>query len=216
MQPASATYVVNRGAAFYSDLLTLLQAIQGVAVAMHWKLSGTVNHSPGDYATVEAKHLGCDVRLPLVGPIEAALQNAEPECIHVTVVSPHAHAPTEFTTQGLTRFFDSIFLPFLVTYHERHRTEIEVRYPAGRIAWPHAWQMSWALRNAASHNGRVFEKPTQQPVSWRGLTHSPADDASRSILGVVSGGDILVLMLDMEESRLGKPLERASQEAPSK
>jgi hypothetical protein len=208
MPQGLTTYVVDRSVGFFPELLTLLEAIQGVAVTIHWKLTGTVNHNPGDYTTVEAKHLGCDVRLPLVGPIEAAMQNAVPAFIHVTV-QPRGTPHTEFVTQGLARFTDSIFLPFLVSYHERYRHEIEARHRAGRTSWPPPWQMSWALRNATSHNGRVFKKPTQQPVSWRGLTHGPTDDASRKLLSAVNGGDILMLMLEMEEARRGQPLGRA-------
>lgn len=208
MPPGLTTYVVDRTVGFFPELLTLLEAIQGVAVTIHWKLTGTVNHNPGDYTTVEAKHLGCDVRLPLVGPIEAAMQNAVPDFIHLTV-QPRGTPSTQFVTQGLARFTDSIFLPFLVSYHERHRHEIEARFPAGRTSWPPAWQMSWALRNATSHNGRVFDKPTQQSVSWRGLSHGPAEDATRPLLSVVNGGDIVVLMVEMEEARRGSPLRQA-------
>jgi hypothetical protein len=208
MSPPLTTYVVDRGTGFFPELLTLLEAVQGVAVTIHWKLTGTVNFNPGDYATVEAKHLDCDLRLPLVGPIEAALQNAVPEFVHITV-QPRGTPDVQFFTQGLARFTDSIFLPFLVSYHERHRAEIEARHPSGRTSWPAPWQMSWALRNAASHNGRVFDRPTQQPVSWRGLSHGPSDDATRRILSAVNGGDILVLMLEMEEARRGAPLARA-------
>ena len=203
------TYVVSRHAALFPELLPLLQALQGVAIAVWWQLFGTVAHSPGDYVTVEAKHLGCDVHLPLVGPIEAALANAIPEFIHITVAASRSTEPTHLTTQGLLRFTDAIFLPFLVSYFERHRSEIEARYPAGRTAWPAAWQMSWAVRNAFSHNGRVFKKATQPPVLWRGLAFAPSDEPAKGILSLVNGGDILVLMLEMEESRLGTPLPRA-------
>lgn len=208
MPQGLTTYIVDRTVGFFPELLTLLQAIQGVAVTIHWRLTGTVNHNPGDYTTVEAKHLGCDVRLPLVGPIEAALQNAVPEFIHLTV-QPRGAPSTQFVTQGLARFADSIFLPFLVSYHERYRHDIEARFPAGRTSWPPAWQMSGALRNATAHNGRVFDKPTQQPVTWRGLSHGPAEDTTRPLLSVINGGDIVVLMVEMEEARRGSPLRQA-------
>ena len=71
-----------------------------------------------------------------------------------------------------------------------------------------AWQMSWALRNAASHGGKAFEKATQKPVSWRGLTFGPSDEPAKSLLAIVNGGDILILMLEMEEARTGVPLAR--------
>jgi len=69
--------------------------------------------------------------------------------------------------------------------------------------------MSWALRNAAYHSGKVFENAMQVPVSWRGLSLGPNDEPARTILSQVNGADMLVLLLEMEEDRTGVPLARA-------
>jgi len=201
---------IHQTTGFFHEVNTLLIALQGVAVVSELVVSGNVQHNPGDYLTIEAKHLDARVRLPLVGPIQAAIANRLPDVIEITVVSGRdKERQFSHETSGFQRFVDSIFLPFLVTYHERHRCEIEKQYPAGRTVWPSAWQMSWAIRNAASHNGRVFEKPTQQPVSWRGLTFSPSDEPVTTLLELMNGGDLLALMIEMEEVRTGVTLKYA-------
>jgi hypothetical protein len=208
MATATTVFRITQATGFFHEVNTLLIALQGVAVASELIVSGSVQHNPGDYVTIEARYLNARVRLPLVGPIQAALANRLPGEIEITLVSGRDEEQ-QFSrcTSGFQRFVDSIFLPFLVAYHERHLDEIVKQYPAGRTAWPSAWQVSWAIRNAASHNGRVFEKPTQQPVSWRGLTFSPNDEPTTTLLGLVNGGDLLALMIEMEEVRTGVTLK---------
>lgn len=207
-QPTS--YHITKRTGFFNELSTLLIALQGVAVAAELHVSGKVEHQPGDYLTVEAKHLNARVRLPLFGPVQAALANKEPDLIELTVV-PGKDAEREYAhwTSGFQRFADAIFLPFLVSYHEAHRPQVETRFSAGRHTWPNPWQMSWAVRNAVSHNGRVFEKPTQRPVAWQGLVFAPADEPASKLLTLINGGDLLLLMLEMEEARTGVSLKRA-------
>lgn len=207
--PTTTTYKIVRATGFYPQVNALLIALQGVAVAAELRVTGAVAHQPGDYLTVQGKHLQEEVRLPLVGPVEAALANRKPGEVHITVVHGTTTSTHSYWTSGFIEFVDAIFLPFLVNYHQRYRPEIEARYRQGRTSWPACWQLSWALRNAASHSGKVFEKATQAPVSWRGLTFAPSDEPGRSILSLVNGADILILLLEMEEARVGAPLGRA-------
>ena len=198
---ASVYHITNKNG-LYSELLTLLIALQGVATTTEYLMSGESNYKPGDYLTVEAKFLGMEVRLPLFGPIQAAIQGQEPDKIDITVV--HKKAPKKeyvYQVTGLQRFVDAIFKPFLVSYHERHKKEIQKHFPAGRTTWPEAWQMSWAIRNATSHNGIVFKHTNQKPISWRGFQHNPIQDKSSPILSRVNGGDLLILLLEMEDVR---------------
>lgn len=206
--PSTSTYKIVPSTGFYPQLNALLIALQGVAVAAELRLMGAVAHSSGDYLTIQAKHLQKEVRVPLVGPVEAALANRKPDEVHLTVVHGTTTSNHVYWTSGFAEFVDAIFLPFLVNYHERYRSEIEAKHHQGRTSWPAPWQMSWALRNAASHSGKVFEKATQAPVSWQGLTFSPNDEPARTILSLVNGADILLLLLEMEEARTGVPLAR--------
>lgn len=112
-----------------------------------------------------------------------------------------------FIKSGLQRFFDLIFKPFIVSYFEAHNSEIEIKFPAGRDKWPDPWQMTWAVRNAVSHNGTVYSKnPNGKLVSWKGLAHSQSIEQNFPILRKINGGDMLVLLIEMEEIRTGIPL----------
>lgn len=203
------TFRITHTTGFIQEISTLLIALQGFAIAAEFLQSGNApRFHPGAYLTIEGRHLNARLRLPLTGPIETALAKRFPDAIDITLVggrdSEQVYARN---TSGFKHFSDSIFLPFLVTYYERYRNDMQGRYAAGRHHLPDAWQMAWAIRNAASHNGRVFEKMTQRPVSWRGLSFAPADETATGILDLVNGADLLVLMIDMEELRTGVSLE---------
>ena len=202
------TFRISKSTGFYPQLSVLLIALQGVAVAAEFRMTGAVTHQPGDYLTIQGKHLAVEVRVPLVGPVEAALASRKPDEIHLTVVHGSTASDLSYWTSGFAEFVDAIFLPFLVNYHEQFRPEIESKHRQGRTCWPAPWQMSWALRNATSHSGRVFEKPSQVPVSWRGLTFGPSDEPAKDIRSLLNGADILILLLEMEEARTGVPLGR--------
>lgn len=192
-------YKIPKDSSFFFELNILLIALQGMAIASELILTGKINHQPGDYFTIEAKYLDMRIRLPLVGPIESALANSHPEFIEIEVIQGRdKEKDFLFVTSGFQRFIDSIFLPFLVNYFEKYKDEIKAKYPAGRDTWPDAWQMGWAVRNAASHNGRVFTKKTEKLICWRKFIFSPYNESDKNLLQLINGGDILILMLEME------------------
>ena len=161
-------YTILKNSGFYIELKTLLIALQGMEVASELILTGKVNHKPGDFLTIEAKHLDIQIRIPLVGPIQAALANTELAFIEIEVIeSRKKGVDLLYTTSGFQTFIDAIFLPFLVSYFEKYKFQITERYSAGRNTWPNAWQMGWAVRNAASHNGSVLVIPPQVNRSQR-------------------------------------------------
>lgn len=195
-------YKILKNSDLFLEFNTLLIALQGVSVASELILTDKITHSQGDWLTIEAKYLDLRIRLPLVGPIQAALTNLLPEFMEIEIIqgrdkdSEYLH-----TTSGFQQFINLIFLPFLVSYFEKHKSYISNKFPAGRDTWPDSWQMGWAVRNASSHNGRVFTKKSVKSIHWNGFRFSPNDEPLKNILKLINGGDILVLMLEMEKTK---------------
>jgi hypothetical protein len=79
-------YTFFKNTDFFTELNTLLIALQGIGVTSEFILAGKVNHKPGDFLTIEAKHLDMQIRVPLVGPIQAALGNIDPDFIDLEVI----------------------------------------------------------------------------------------------------------------------------------
>lgn len=202
------TYKIMKTTGFYPELNTLLISLQSVAVAAELYRAGKVEMNPGDFVTLEAKHLLKEVRLPLYGPVQAAMINVQPDEIHLSEVHGKTNPLLLFWTSGFQNFVDALFLPFLVSFHQRNRETLIKRFGQDRTAWPAPWQMSWALRNAASHGGKVFENQKQKPVRWHGITFGPADETTKCLTAMVNGADVLLLMIEMEESLSGIAISR--------
>lgn len=188
----------------FREIDDLLIVLQSMAMASEYLVSGAVQFAPGDYVTVEAQHCRQKIRLPLFGPVQAALAGRKADVIELSVVSGTAQERTyAHWTNGFMSVMSRVFLPYMVAYHEAHKDEIEKLFLAGRTSKSPAWQMLWAVRNAASHGGRVFKGEGKAAVQWRGLSHGPADDKNRPLLTRMNGGDFLLLLLECEQERAG-------------
>lgn len=139
---AEVRFTILKHSGFYTELNTLLIALQGIGVTSELILTGKVSHKLGDFLTIEAKHLDMQIRVPLVGPIQAALANTDPAFIEIKVIEGRKKGVDFlYTKSGFQNLIDAIFLPFLVSYFEKYKHEITGHYSAGRNSWPDAWQM---------------------------------------------------------------------------
>lgn len=203
----ATTYRIDMDSGLFDDLNVLLIALSGITIAVRVDLGLSTSFSPGDYATAEAKHVGRNVRLPIVGPITAARMGAKPAFIEVTAETRMPATDPQIPLSGLDKAFNMIFAPFFTNYFEKHIDDVRSRFGASDTTWPPSWQMAWVVRNAVSHNGRVwFKSARHPPVSWQGLVLSPKDNGTEVIGNLVTTGDLVFLLLDMETDRTGVPL----------
>ena len=150
------TYKLLPETAFFDELNVFLIALSSVAIACQLQATGKAQFNPGDYATIEAKHLDVRVRLPIVGPIAAALGDRKPDVIELTIMQGRDQERTySHSTGGLKGLLNAVAQPFLVNYYERHLDDIRERHGRSDRDWPAAWQMAWIVRNAYSSAVRI-------------------------------------------------------------
>ena len=203
MPPSLHIHHLKPADALFEDINVLLIAIASLATAATLRVDGKAAFDTGDYVTIEGRHLDVRLRLPVHGPVEAAVASRKPDLIELSELPGRDHERSYSTkTGGFANYVDTLFLPFLVSYFQRHRAQVEAKHKPNRLAWPSSWQMGWALRNAASHGGVAFERPSQKPVAWRGLSFGPLDEPAKSILKLLNGADILLLLLEMDKNRV--------------
>lgn len=200
--PATITYYLKPSDGVFDDVNLVLIALASLATASSYQVDGVANFAPGDYLTIEGRHMEARLRLPLHGPVPAAIAGRKPDVVELTLV-PGRDIERTYTvnTGGFASYIDSLFVPFVVTYFQRYRATVERKFKPDRTHWPASWQMGWAVRNAASHGGIAFERRNQRPVSWRGLTFGPADEPAKSLSKLLNGADLLLLLLDMDRDR---------------
>lgn len=203
MPPSLHIHQLKPTDALFEDINVLLIALASLATAATLRVDGKAKFGAGDYVTIEGRHLDIRVRLPLHGPVEAAIADRKPDLIELSELTgrdPERSYSTK--TGGFASYVDALFLPFLVSYFQRHRAEVEAKHKPDRLTWPPSWQMGWALRNAASHGGVAFERPRQKPVAWRGLSFGPSDEPTKSLLKLLNAADTLLLLLEMDKDRV--------------
>ncbi len=91
-------------------------------MASEYLASGAVQFAQGDYVTVEAQHCRKKVRLPLFGPVQAALVGRKADVIELSVVSGTAQERIyAHRTNGLMSVMRRMFLPYAVPCHSARR-----------------------------------------------------------------------------------------------
>jgi hypothetical protein len=152
-----------------------------------------------------------EILLPIVYPMKLTVANAQIDQIILevkpkgTTPEPGSHNITTFPSM-YHRYIAIIFLQF----YEQHRPFAQSTLGEDTKLWPQTFQFAWAMRNAIAHHGSLlnFTNPSYHPVTWNGISYSPADNG-KPILGPhFTVGDLLLFMGDFsnELDTLGAPL----------
>lgn len=103
-----------------------------------------------------------------------------------------------------------------VSYYERHLDAVESRWGETRSAWPAVWRFGWAIRNACSHDGKIyFTGQGSKPVMWRNLKYDFNYNGRAILFDDLTGVELILLMEDMDaELRRTQPGEPESASPP--
>jgi hypothetical protein len=204
---------IDRSADLFPEFNTLVAVTAAFCIAAELQVNRHINHKPGDHVSLEGLLVKQSIRLPLVGPIAAALANVTPDSIQITIdgpLSPPVLNSNTFQGNSIQSILTSIFQPVLINYFERNRDKLEAKYGSDRTKWPSAWQMGWLVRNGLSHGNKVFfERPTASPVTWGGASLGPSDNGKQLVFGLINQADILFLLFEMEDTLFKALVRRA-------
>jgi len=89
-----------------------------------------------------------------------------------------------------------------VSYYERHLDAVEARW--GREAQgnrPMVSWFAWAVRNACSHNGKIYIKGRDhQAIQWRNLNYDFNDNERPILFDDLTGVELILLMEEMDSA----------------
>ena len=95
--------------------------------------------------------------------------------------------------------FLAIERSMFLNYFEHQRPQIEAKYNKDPTHWPRDWNFGRVVRNSFAHRDEVgFDNLKAAPVTWRGLTYSPADNGRKVLHMDIWPADLLYLMMDMD------------------
>jgi hypothetical protein len=65
--------------------------------------------------------------------------------------------------------------------------------------WPSVWKFAWAIRNACSHNGKIFIRdPYHQGVQWRNLKYDHSHNGRSILFDDLTGVELILLMEELD------------------
>jgi hypothetical protein len=208
-----AYYQLSQERPFSQEIYPLLISCSAIYIAASCRSNQGCASKPEDACVIDCRHINARVVLPLHGFIEHALGGLPLVGMGVGVLPGRRRALSDPTlTSGFRDVFDRMIQPFLVNHFVRGRETIEKRHTEKRPSWPSSWQMGWLVRNALSHDGKVYfesgkrgdqGRTTPKPVHWRGLEIRPEDQGTPILGNLVSFGDLIILALEMEEAERG-------------
>lgn len=96
-----------------------------------------------------------------------------------------------------------------VRFYEDFRPVLHATLGNDHTEWPNPWRFGRVVRNAASHNAVHIDDKSFTPLSWHELTYGPAQNGRKIFGNDLAAGDILVLMLEMNDclDKLGAPIK---------
>ena len=117
----------------------------------------------------------------------ARLATCQPDASAILGLGAVGHLLQSFGQALTTAFF------------EQCREDLERKFGTEVSGWPAVWNFGRVVRNAMSHGGKVhFTNSGASPVSWKGLTYSPADNGRQILHSDLWPGDIFDLIIEMD------------------
>jgi len=86
-----------------------------------------------------------------------------------------------------------------VSYYERHVDAVEDKWGEARREWHQVWRFGWAIRNACSHDGKIFiHYPNHPGVEWRSLKYDFSGNGRPVLFDDLTGVELILLMEEMD------------------
>jgi hypothetical protein len=193
----------------HERLNTLLIVTSSIGIAAEAIKGAPVTLKPGEYVTVECAQTDKEIRLPFVGPVEAAIAGRIPDAIELDFLSKSASPQHVVKTGGFAIVLASIVAPFLTDFYERHLDWLRKTCGDDPYKWPEVWNFARVVRNSVAHGGTIhFTNQNAAAVKWRDLRYGPSDNGRTVLFNDMSVGDFITLMFEMNDEldKLGAPI----------
>jgi hypothetical protein len=188
---------------FFDELVSFLAAFGSLATALRFYAGETpAALGPRQGIGFQGTHVSNLSLTYVPGAVLSEIaQNRLPTTIQMveqprTAIPPED--PSSLTSVGELSI--SLIGSALIRYYESVIPIVRKKFGTDSTNWPGVWNFGRVIRNAlAHHGGRVnFDNPRAQPVSWKSLTFSPADNGRQIMFVDIATVEIILLMEDMD------------------
>lgn len=168
-------------------------------------INGKSEIPAGQWYNMQCKQLHGEIRLAFREPLEFAAKGVVPDKLEFGIAEP-----MNFIAEGarkgpnLTTSLCHLISPIFVEFVERYTPWLE-KSQGKQALWPDLWRFARVVRNAISHDGKVFiaadirKKGGLTSTSWKNLTYSSVDHGRHIIGHDLLSADILLLMFELND-----------------
>lgn len=208
VQPPTPLRTLKGKHRLHEPLFSLLVVLSSYMFSMAVLLRREFEFSPDQAYRLHCAQFDYELCCPLDTPLKIAIKGMIPDEILLEFSEK-----TDFNAVGCTEYkqtlntLSNIVSPIFVTFYEFYRPWLQA-HMGNRSNWPKVWSFGWAVRNCASHGGKLAFKSSRDAVVWRSLSYNRSNNGKK-IIGVdLSVADIIILMFDMNDEldRLGCPI----------
>lgn len=175
--------------------------LASVGIAAQYYVDGRIENKPGDYVIVESSQSKLQLRVPINGPIQAAIFERTVGSIELRFEEVTKPPHYRIWTSGYQELLRHIISPIFVDFYENSIDSFEEKF-GGRDGsqWPKTLDFARVVRNSCSHGGKLFfRNKNNRSVSWRDIQYGPQDHGKVVICGELSIADIIILMIDIND-----------------
>lgn len=202
---------------FYGELERLVISLSAVGIAFELHAKGIANpYGINQPMVLEGKPEISSLEIQVFPrPLYDRLLNAKENQAEIVrlIKRPINRSPPKHPIQlnNVQLMMARLVGDAFVSYYERHLDAVEDKWGDAKRAWPRVWRFGWAIRNACSHDGKIFIQDPKHPgVAWRSLKYDFNDNGRRILFDDLTGVELILLMEEMDaELRHSQPVDPA-------
>lgn len=200
MALATGERTFKPGERLHAPLTNFLTILSGVAYGFNWIAKQTYSPNGKGSHLVQSEVCNLSFFLPGTGPLEQAM-NDEPSPAFGFVIAKLVEMPKQAVYLGQqTALMVNMITPIFCLHFETCSDWLKANRHTNTTQWPMTLDFARFIRNAASHGGRLeISSQNYRTVRWHGLAYKPADNRKLVIGHEVFMGDMLALMIEVDD-----------------
>jgi hypothetical protein len=152
-----------------------------------------------DRVTIDGKRVGKRLIIYPYTLLDEVFAHRWPTKLVVDEEPVQIHASAILRLGVLERPLYALEQSMIINYFEREGPQIAAKHGGDTTLWPADWNFARIVRNSVAHKNEVFFNNLHAaPVTWRGLTYSPADNGRKVLNGDLWAADLIYLMTDLD------------------
>jgi hypothetical protein len=186
----------------YQTISTMLILMSSLYISSSVLINAKNQFKDDDVIGLEDIDRKWTIKIPCYAPLPAALNGRLADVIHIQKDTYEQYEQPHYNAGSLFNIAELILMPMFINYFESHNSAIKSQWGREASKWKSdAWKMGYVVRNSFAHNGLLDIRAESFSVDWNGQQIAKENHGEQLIGNYCSVGNILDLLLEMENDR---------------